>query len=179
MRISAISGIQISKMFPKRNYGRLCPWKFGGTECNTSNKAPITSGSSLYRVGTAVRGGNPGNQTAGVTSFYDTALQNSSASAWVYGRVSLLVGGTTEERNVIDFEVDVGTGGTVTFDVPCATTIGASTKYELIMGCPKTWVACSGASAWGPYSNNNQLNYGGFLHVSKRPDRWGYPTYKR
>jgi hypothetical protein len=164
--IPADTGTALDRITPHRNYGRSCAWSFGKTECDTDG---LSSGASLTRSSTTVRGGNPGNQNAGVTSFYDTTLKNSGASAWVYGKVFLLVGGASEERMVVDFEVTAGSGGTVVFDVPCSTAISAATKYELRMGCSKSWTACSGASTLGPTADNT-ANFSGFLHITDEPD---------
>jgi len=156
--IIANAGMALDKTVPDRGYGRRCSWSFGGTECDTDG---LASGASLDRSSITVRGGT--------TYFYDTTLKTSSASAWVNARVFLYVGGSTEERMGVDFEVTAGSGGTVMFDIPCSTNISASTKYQLIMGCTKSWIACSGASALGPTADNT-ANFSGFLHVTDKPE---------
>jgi hypothetical protein len=161
INISVVAGMSLSKTYPDRNYGRSCSWSFGGTECNTDSLADLTS-NSLTTGGTVVRGG--------VTHLYDTMLHQSAASTWTHARVRMYVSGVTEERIATDFKVTAASGGTVFFDVPCATTIGASTRYEMIMGCSKNWTACSGVSAFGPTADNS-ANFGGFLHVARKADK--------
>jgi len=160
MTLPVVAETQITKRFPKRSYGALCDWVFGGTECNHDSLADLTS-SSLVTTSLSIRGG--------VTHLYDTMLKNSSASKWVYGKLTCMVAGVSEERIVTDFETDAS-GGTVKFDVPYSTAISASTKYQLKVGCPKTWTACSGVSPWGPTSDNT-VNFSGWLHVGKKPDK--------
>lgn len=138
------------------SYGRLCRWEFGGTECNVDGFADLSGASLSVSGATSDRGGS--------TVLYDATLSQ-AADFWNYGRLTCNVGGVSQERRVVDFE----SGGTVVFDVLMSLDVSGLTKYALKAGCPKTWTACSAVSAWGPVSGNT-VNFGGFLHVSKRGD---------
>ena len=150
--IPVTSGNPLSRRYPHRTYGKLCDLQFGGSICNVDGNADLT-GAPLYVTGTSDRGGT--------TVLYDNAL-NQVNDFWNHGRLVCCISGSSEERIVKDFS-----GGTVTFDVPFSTYVSGSTKYSLKAGCPKTWTACSGVSAWGPTADNT-LNYGGFLHIGLR-----------
>ncbi|MFH1623544.1 MAG: hypothetical protein ABID54_00120 [Pseudomonadota bacterium] len=153
--IPTTAGIALEKKYPERAYGRSCALPFGGTKCNIDGNATLT-GAPLYVTGASDRGG--------VTVLYDNALDQ-AADFWNYGRLTCLVSGSSEERIVVDFF----SGGTVEFDIAFSTNISGGTQYSLKAGCPKTWVACSGVSAWGPTADNRN-NYGGFLHVRVKQD---------
>jgi hypothetical protein len=139
---------------------QMCDWVFGGAECNRDSLADLTS-DSLTTGGLTLRGGT--------TYLYDTMLKSGSASEWVHGKVFCLISGATEERGVIH-HWSSASGGTVVFDVPFSVAISSSTKYELKMGCPKHWAACSGVSPMGA-TGDNTANYSGWLHVAKKTDK--------
>jgi hypothetical protein len=160
MELPVVAETQISKRFPKRTYGILCDWVFGGTECNKDSLADLTS-DSLTTGGLSHRGG--------VTYLYDTMLKDGTASEWVGGKLFCKIAGTTEERIVIH-HWSSASGGTIVYDVPFSLRVSGSTVYELKMGCLKTWANCKGVSPMGA-TGDNTANYSGWLHIGKKPDK--------
>ena len=135
-------------------YQKMCPWIFGGTECNTdglANKAVLTAS------GTA--------DTGTTTTLVDNALTQAD-DYWNYGEIEITKAGVTYYRKVKDF---VAATDTITLDVEMAFAIDGTCTYTVYKGCDQTWDTCNAENAWGP-SADNKANYGGCIHISKKAD---------
>jgi len=132
----------------------MCPLEFGGTECNTNGLADLTS---LTAAGTADSGST--------TTLVDNALTQVD-DYWNHGKIKITKATVDYWRVVKDF---VAGTDTVTLDVAMPFAIDTDCTYVIFKGCDKTWDVCGGGSAWGP-SGNNQANFGGCIHVSKKAD---------
>ncbi len=131
-------------------YQRMCPWIFGGTECNTDGNADL---SSLTATGTADSGTT--------TTLVHSALTQVS-DYWNYGKITITKAGVEYKRKVKDF--DAGTD-TITLDVDLPVAVDNTTTYELFKGCDQTWDTCKQDNAWGP-SGDNKANFGGCIHIT-------------
>jgi len=151
LTVPAVTGKPLAQKTLKLAYQRLCPYVFGGTECNTDGKADL---SALKASGTADSG------TA--TTLVDNALTQAD-DYWNHGQIEVTKAGKTYYRKVKDF---VAVTDTITFDVELPVTVDNTCTYVLYKGCDHTWDTCGAGSAWGP-SADNQLNFGGCLHIAK------------
>jgi len=135
-------------------YQKMCPWIFGGTECNTdglANKAVLTAS------GTADSGST--------TTLVDNALTQVD-DYWNCGEIVITKAGVTYYRKVKDF---VAATDTITLDVEMPFAIDNTCTYVVYKGCDQTWDTCTAINAWGP-SGNNKYNFGGCIHISKKQD---------
>ena len=147
--ITAAEGKSLSKKVLNNTYGKECRHIFGGTQCNKSGNADLTS---LTAAGTADSGSI-------VTLVHSGLIQ--ADDYWNYGKISVTKSGTTYIRKVKDF---VAATDTITFDIALPTAVDNTTTYQVWKGCPKTWDACQANSAFGPNADN-KLNFGGFIHI--------------
>jgi len=154
LTVSATIGKPLNRKALKICYQRLCPWVFGGTECNTDGNADL---SSLKASGTADSGST--------TTLVDDALTQAD-DYWNYGRIEITKGSKTYYRKVKDF---VSSTHTVTLDIELPVAVDNTCTYVMYKGCDQTWDTCGANNAWGP-SANNQANFAGCLHIA-------VPTY--
>ena len=151
LTVSATSGKPLSKKMLRSAYQKLCPWIFGGTECNTDGNADLTS---LTASGTA---------DSGTTAkLVDSALTQAD-DYWNSGNIILVKGGVTYHRTVKNF---VAASDEIEFNVELPVAVDNTTTYTVYKGCDKTLDACTAINAWGP-SADNSLNFGGCLHIVK------------
>lgn len=151
--ISAVAGKSLNRKTLKFAYQKLCPYIFGGTECNTNGNADL---SSLTASGT-VDSGNT------ITLVDNTLTQIDDY--WDYGKIEITKDSKTYYRKVKDF---VASTNTITFDVELPVSVDNTCTYIVYKGCDKTWDTCSGINAWGP-SADNSLNFGGCIHIGIDP----------
>lgn len=135
-------------------YQKMCPWIFGGSECDTDDLADLTT---LKAVGTADSG-----TTA---TLVDNALTQVD-DYWNCGEIEITKAGVTYYRKVKDF---VAATDTITLDVEMPFAIDTDCTYTVYKGCDQTWDTCTGVNAWGP-SADNKYNFGGCIHISKKAD---------
>ena len=135
-------------------YQLMCPWLFGGTECNTNSLADLTS---LTASGTADSGST--------STLVDNALTQAE-DFWNHGRITITKSGVIYKRKIKDF---VAATDTLTLDVELPVAIDNTCTYVILKGCDQTWDTCTGINAWGP-SGDNKANFGGCLHVTKPQD---------
>lgn len=152
MHIVARDGAPLSRRCPKRIYQRLCPWTYGGTECNRDGYTDITS-APLKATGTADSGST--------TTLVDNALTQAS-DFWNYGTITCTKSGTTESRIVYDFDA---ASDEVSWSIPMSFAVDNTTTYVLTAGCNKTTAWCRNN---GAHTSNNINNYGGFPSIGKR-----------
>lgn len=151
MTVPATGGKKLDRKFLVTPYQKLCPWKFGGTECNTDGYADLTT---LTATGTA---------DSGTTlTLVDNALTQVN-DYWNYGRIEITKSGVTYYRVVENFD---STTDTVTWGVQLPFNVDNSCTYVLYKGCDKSWDVCGSGSAYGP-SADNQANFGGCIHVGQ------------
>jgi hypothetical protein len=149
LTVTATAGKGLDRKLATFHYQRQCPWKFGGTECNTDGKADLNS---LKASGTADSGAT--------TTLVDNALMQAE-DYWNYGEIRITKAGATYRRIVADF----GTG-TVRWTIPLPFAVDSNCTYVIYKGCDKTWDTCGAGNAWGP-SSDNSANFGGCIHISK------------
>lgn len=154
LTVKAYQGKSLNKRIFKFAYQRMCPWVFGGTECNTNGNADL---SSLTASGTA--------ESGSTTTLTDSALTE-AGDYWNYGNIYITYNGVVYRRKVADF--DTGTD-TITLDVALPFAVDATCDYEVFKGCDQTWDTCSNTEQWGP-SANNSLNFGGCIHIESLID---------
>jgi len=154
LTIPATVGKPLSHRTLKIAYQKLCPWVFGGTECNIDGNADL---SSLTASGTADSGST-------TTLVHDALTQVDDY--WNYGRIEITKGSKTYYRKIKDF---VALTDTVTFDVELPVAVDGTCTYVIYKGCDQTWRACTAVDAWGP-SADNKANFGGCIHISKKAD---------
>jgi len=154
LTVSANSGKPLNRKCLKLAYQRMCPWQFGGTECNTDGNADLTS---LTASGTADSGST-------TTLTHDALTQDDDY--WNYGNIEITKDNVVYNRKVKDFDADTDT---ITFDVALPVAVDGTTTYILYKGCDQTWATCSAENAWGP-SADNYLNFGGCIHITKKLD---------
>jgi hypothetical protein len=153
--ITATSEKALSRRILNTAYQRMCPWIFGGTECNTNGNADLTS---LTATGTADSGTT--------TTLVDNALTQID-DYWNFGQINIIKGGITYKRKVKDFNA---TTDTIILDIGLDFAIDNTCTYTIYKGCDKTWLTCQGTYAYGP-SADNKLNFGGCIHIAKKQDR--------
>jgi hypothetical protein len=152
LTVPATVGKSLNRKTLVAAYQKMCPWVFGGAECNTNGLADLTS---LTASGTAVSGST--------TTLYDNAL-NQAANYWTYGEIAITKGSKTYYRKVSSFAA-----GTVAFDVELPVSVDDTCAYVLLKGCDQTWETCGHSNVWGP-SGDNSYNFGGCIHITKRVD---------
>ena len=135
-------------------YQKMCPWIFGGSECNTDGYANLAV---LKTVGTA---------DSGTTTTLVDSILTQIDDYWNYGGIEITKSGVTYYRKVKDF---VAATDTITLDVEMPFAIDSDCTYVVYRGCDQTWDTCTGVNAWGP-SGDNKLNFGGCIHISKKAD---------
>jgi len=135
-------------------YQKMCPWIFGGSECNTDGYANLAV---LKTVGTA---------DSGTTTTLVDSILTQIDDYWNYGEIEITKSGITYHRKVKDF---VAATDTITLDVEMPFAIDSDCTYVVYRGCDQTWDTCTGVNAWGP-SGDNKLNFGGCIHISKKAD---------
>lgn len=154
LTVTATSGKGLDRKVLKDPYQRMCPLEFGGTKCNTNGNADLTS---LTASGTADSGST--------TTLVDNALTQAEGF-WNYGEIEITKGTKTYYRKVKSF---TAASDTVTFDVELPVAVDATCTYVIYKGCDKTLDTCKATVAWGPSADNN-LNFKGFIHISKKAD---------
>ena len=152
LTIEATTGKPLNHKTLKFAYQRMCPWVFGGTECNTDGLANL---GSLSASGTADSGST--------TILVDSALSE-SADYWNHGEIELTISGAKYFRKVKDFG-----SSTITFDVELPVPVTGSTTYTVYKGCDQVWETCEGTPAYGP-SGDNSANFGGCIHIAEDID---------
>lgn len=135
-------------------YQRMCPWIFGGVNCNTNGNADLTS---LTASGTADSGS--------VTTLVDNALTQVD-NYWNHGEIEITKSGVVYYRRIKDF---VDATNTITFDVAMPFAIDNTCTYVVYKGCDQIWDTCKSDNAWGP-SADNKANFGGCIHITKKQD---------
>jgi len=154
MEVPASTGSNLDKKSLIVQYQRMCPWRFGKTECNTNGLADLTA---LKATGTADSGTT--------TTLIDNALVQAS-DYWNNGEISITKGTKTYYRKVADFDAATDQ---ITFDVELPVAVDITCTYIVYKGCDQTWDTCGAANAWGP-SGNNQINFGGCIHITTKAD---------
>ena len=154
LTVTATSGKGLDRKMLTDPYQRMCPLEFGGTKCNTDGNADLTS---LTASGTADSGST--------TTLVDDALTEAE-DFWNYGEIEVTKGTKTYYRKVKSF---TAASDTVTFDVELPVEVDDTCTYVIYKGCDKTLATCSAENNWGPSGDNN-LNFKGFLHISKKAD---------
>jgi len=154
LTVTATSGKGLDRKILPFAYQRMCPLEFGGTKCNTDGNADLTS---LTASGTADSGST--------TTLVDDALTEAE-DFWNYGEIEVTKGTKTYYRKVKSF---TAASDTVTFDVELPVEVDDTCTYVIYKGCDKTLATCSAENNWGPSGDNN-LNFKGFLHISKKAD---------
>lgn len=152
--VGATTGKALNKKVLNFPYQRMCPWKAGGTECNTDGNFDLTT---LKATGTADSGTT--------TTLVDNALTQVN-DFWNFGRIEITKSSVTYIRKVKDFNA---TTDTIILDIGLDFAIDNTCTYVVYKGCDKTWNTCQGNNAWGP-SSDNKLNWGGNIHISKEQD---------
>ena len=132
----------------------MCPWKPGGTECNTNGLFDLTT---LKATGPADSGST--------TTLVDNALTQVD-DYWNYGEIEITKAGKTYYRKVKDFDA---ASDTVTLDVELPVAVDATCTYVIYKGCDLTWESCSFTLPLGP-SADNSANFGGCIHIAKQAD---------
>jgi len=150
LTVSAKGGKGLNQKTHSRYYQKLCPWAFGGSECNRDGYARL---SSLTASGTADSGGT--------TYLVDDAL-NQAADYWNGGNIKITYDGEVYHRIVTDFDAD---NDKVIWEVALPFSVDNTCTYVVYKGCDKTWSTCGANNAWGP-SQDNTPNFGGFLHIA-------------
>jgi len=154
LTVTAVSGKPLNRKVHDFAYQRMCPWRFGGTECNTDALADLTA---LTASGTADSGST--------TTLVDNALTEAS-DFWNNGVIKITKGGVDYYRTVKDFDA---ASDTITLDVEMTFAIDNTCTYVVYKGCDQTWDTCTAVNAWGPSADNN-LNFGGCIHISAKAD---------
>ena len=154
LTVPATSGKPLNRKTLIFAYQRMCPWIFGGTECNTNGNADLTS---LTASGTADSGST--------STLVDNALTQVN-DYWNHGRIKITKASVIYHRRIKDF---VAVIDTLTFDVELPVAVDNTTTYVLYKGCDQTYDTCKGDNAWGP-SADNKLNFGGCIHIAKPKD---------
>lgn len=149
LTVSATSGKPFNKKALKFAYQRMCPWIFGGDECNTDGNADLTV---LTASGTA---------DSGTTIILVDSALTQATDYWNFGEIVITYGGDAYRRKVVDF---FAVSDAVHLDVAVPFTIDNTCDYTIYKGCDQTWDTCSGTNVWGP-SADNALNFGGVIHV--------------
>jgi hypothetical protein len=155
LTVPATSGQPLNRKAISFYYQKLCPWIFGGDECNTNVNADLTS---LTAAGTADSGTT--------TTLVDNALTQAT-EYWNHGSITLVQDGVTYYRNVAEFDA---ANDTITFDVQLPVSVNNTCAYTVYKGCDKTWSTCQSLENYGP-SADNKLNFGGCLHIAVKPDK--------
>ena len=154
LTVPCVIGKPLTRKALTFQYQKMCPWIFGGSECNTDGHADLTA---LKAVGTADSGTT--------TTLVDNALTQAD-DYWNYGEIEITKAGVTYHRKVKDF---VAATDTITLDVEMPFAIDNTCTYVVYRGCDQTWDTCTGVNAWGP-SADNKANFGGCIHISKKAD---------
>jgi phage-related protein len=154
LTVSATSGKSLSRKSLTFAYQRMCPWIFGGTECNEDGNSDLTT---LTASGTADSGST--------TTLVDSALTQID-DFWNHGQIVVTKSGVDYKRRVSDF---VASTDTITFDVELPVAVDATTTYTVLKGCDQTLDTCNAVNVWGPSADNN-LNFGGCIHISAEQD---------
>ena len=154
LTVSATLGKPLNRKSLSFAYQRMCPWIFGGTECNTNGLANLAV---LTASGTADSGST--------TTLVDNALTQVD-DYWKHGEIEITKAGVVYYRRVKDF---VAGTDTITFDVELPFAIDNTCTYVLYKGCDQIWESCNADNAWGP-SGDNKANFGGCIHISKKQD---------
>jgi len=150
LTVTATEGKPLKKKVLQETYNIPCGHRFGDSNtCNVDGNSDLTS---LTASGTADSGS--------VSTLVHSSLTQAD-DFWNYGAIEITKDGKTYKRKVDDF--DAGTD-TITFDIVLPVAVDGTCTYVVYKGCDKTWDTCGGNSAFGP-SADNQLNYGGFLHI--------------
>lgn len=154
LTVPAASGKPLNRKSLIFSYQKMCPWIFGGTECNTDGNADLTS---LTASGTA---------DSGSTSILVDNILTQIDDYWNNGRITITKAGVEYKRRIKDF---VAATDTLTFDVELPVAVDNTCTYVLYKGCDQTHDACRSTVAWGP-SADNKANFGGCLHIAKPAD---------
>jgi len=150
LTVTATEGKPLKKKVLQETYNIPCGHRFGDSNtCNVDGNSDLTS---LTASGTADSGS--------ISTLVHSALTQVD-DFWNYGAIEITKSGVTYKRKVDDF--DAGTD-TITFDIVLPVAVDGTCTYVVYKGCDKTWDTCGANSAFGP-SADNQLNYGGFLHI--------------
>ena len=147
-------GKPLSRKALSFQYQKMCPWIFGGSECNTNGYANLTV---LKATGTADSGTT--------TTLVDNALTQAD-DYWNCGEIEITKSSVKYYRKVKDF---VAATDTIILDVEMPFAINNTCTYVVYKGCDQTWDTCMGVNAWGP-SADNKANFGGCIHISKKAD---------
>ena len=153
LTVAAVTGKPLNQKTLKFAYQKLCPWVFGGSECNTNGNADLTT---LKAAGTADSGST--------TTLVDNALTQIN-DYWNYGEIEITKGSKTYYRKVKDFAAATDT---ITFDVELPVAVDNTCTYVVYKGCDQRWNTCGANQAWGP-SADNEANFMGCIHISKGP----------
>lgn len=154
LTVAATTGKPLNRKCLKFAYQRMCPWNFGGVECNTNGNADL---SELTESGTA--------ESGTTSTLTDSALIQVDDS-WNNGRIEITKSGITYYRKVSGFDLATNT---ITLDVALTFPIDNTCGYVVCRGCDQTWDTCRAENAWGPTSDN-YLNFAGCIHISKKQD---------
>lgn len=152
LTVPATMGRPLNRRVIKFNYQRMCPWVFGGAECNTNGKADLTA---LTATGTA--------ESGTVDTLIDSALTQ-AADFWNNGNIYITKSGVIYRRKVKDFDAATDK---ITLDVALDFAIDNKCTYEVFKGCDQTWDTCGASNAWGP-SADNSVNFGGCIHLESQ-----------
>lgn len=154
LTVPASTGKPLNRKTLDLSYQRMCPWIFGGAECNTDGFANLAV---LTAVGTADAGTT--------TTLVDNALTQAE-DYWNNGRAEITYAGVVYYRIIKDF---TAADDTVTFDIELPFAVDNTCTYVLFKGCDQTWNVCGGNENWGP-SADNSANFGGCIHIATASD---------
>jgi hypothetical protein len=154
LTVSATIGKSLSHKSLTFAYQRMCPWIFGGTECNTNSLADLTS---LTASGTADSGST--------STLVDNALTQAD-DYWNNGQIIITKSSRVYRRRIKDF---VASSDTLIFDVELPTAVDNTCTYVIYKGCDQTLDTCESDNAWGP-SADNSANFGGCIHITAEED---------
>lgn len=152
--VSATRGKPLNRKALDIMYQRMCPWVFGGAECNTNGYANLAG---LTASGTADSGST--------TTLVDNALVQVD-DYWNNGNIEITKSGVIYYRKTKDF---VAATDTITLDVELPFAVDNTCTYVVYKGCDQIWDTCTCINAWGP-SADNKYNFGGCIHVTKKQD---------
>lgn len=150
-------GDTLRQKLPRRPYTVRCPWRPGGTECNTDGLFDV-SGAPFKQTGTAVSDPSVGD-VWGFSQVFVDAARVEADDYWKHGFIQIVKGSDIHQRRVTAFSA-----GEFTLDYPVPEK--GEVTYTVTRGCDGSWEACQGLCAYGP-SADNSANYGGFLHIKE------------
>lgn len=145
--IKATKSGPLSKKVLNIKYQRMCPWVFGGAECNTNGNADLTV---LKKSGTATGGTNGtliDTSFTAVSDYYNNGLISITKDSRIYNRL------------VKDYTLS---SKTIEFDVSLPVTVDTSCTYTVYKGCDQKYNTCEGGAVdmWNQKDSSPSKRYG-------------------